>query len=751
MNRLANAASLYLRQHAEHPVDWWPWGQAAFAHAQAVGRPILVSVGYAACHWCHVMARESFANPTIAAELNRGWVCIKVDREEHPDVDAYYSNALAVQGEPGGWPLTAFCFSDGRPFYLGTYFPDTPRHDRPSLLMVASRLLDAFAHERDKLDENATALAEGLRDFDGFYRGAGAVEAYAEGADARVPPLDLALGAAQQLAQRCDAEFGGLRGHHKFPSAPLFALLTRGAAAATREGTSELSGTMARATAPIAENVGRPAAENLWMAAVHWAAALVRGGIYDHLGGGIARYATDPRWRVPHFEKMLADQGQLLMGLAWMYAATSGGVAGAALLPAATWQAAMRGTLDYVTATLAGPRGGFMAAQSAESDAREGAYYLWSHAELVTVLGSEGAAAVAAAFGVRAPGDIGGKSVLAGATTRQACAGAAVAPALTDALVRLAAHRATRQAPQCDPLQPTGANALLVRGAVAMARVLGETGEGQTAAAVAQRTGQWLWANLAAFGTLPQLGDAAIDSVGAAEVRVASCEAYAQVIAAFIDLAALTGDAEWLVRAVVLYHQAEARFFATIDGVPVWYAFGQEAGISHRAESNQDGATPAAAGLMVENQVRLGLLLGAASWLAQAERYVATRLHDRRAAAPMAVPGLYMALLRYLTGGVVVITSGTGATPLLAAAQRAILSEYDVAPACPSDTARVQRGPAVAEAAWRAAYETVANGLAAVWQGKAADRNGIAQAYLCAHQRCTAPIPSPEQLANALA
>src|SRR5215470_16393308 len=275
-NRLAAETSPYLRQHADNPVDWYPWGTEALERARHEDRPILLSIGYAACHWCHVMAHESFEDAETARLLNERFVNIKVDREERPDVDAIFMNAIQVQGEGGGWPLSAFCLPDGRPFFLGTYFPPEPRFGRAGFPEILQAMANAYRAHRAEAEDNALALLDGLSRVDAHYR-RGALAA-----DRGRLSASLLIAAGRQLAERCDGHHGGLGGAPKFPSSSSHDLLAR-------------AGRF---------SFGKPART----AFDNWARGMAEGGIYDHLGGGFARYSVDDKWLVPHFEKMLYDQ-----------------------------------------------------------------------------------------------------------------------------------------------------------------------------------------------------------------------------------------------------------------------------------------------------------------------------------------------------------------------------------------------------------------------------------------------------------
>jgi len=273
MNRLVQASSPYLLQHRDNPVHWWEWGPEAFAEARRLNRPVLLSIGYAACHWCHVMAHESFEDPAVAAVMNELFVSIKVDREERPDVDHLYMSALHLLGEPGGWPLTMFLSPGGEPFWGGTYFPKEPRFGRPGFVQVLNEVARVFHAEPDRVAQNQAVLTQWLA----------APPARPDGGTLSLPDLDR-LG--ERLGELFDPEHGGLKGAPKFPNPPILEFLWR--AARRRHDGAALT------------HVHRTLE------------GMARGGIHDHLGGGFARYSVDERWLAPHFEKMLYDNAQLL-------------------------------------------------------------------------------------------------------------------------------------------------------------------------------------------------------------------------------------------------------------------------------------------------------------------------------------------------------------------------------------------------------------------------------------------------------
>ena len=355
-NALAQETSPYLRQHQDNPVDWLPWGETALTRARELDRPLLVSIGYSACHWCHVMEHESFEDPGVAEAMNASFVCVKVDREERPDIDAIYMEAVQTLTGQGGWPLNVFLTPDQEPFWGGTYFPPVPRHGMPSWPQVLEALATAWRERRADVDETATRLA-------GRLVGAAALEAAPAAFDAA--SLDEAVAA---LRPGYDSRHGGFGGAPKFPPASTIEFLLR-------RGETEMSlGTLR---------------------------AMAAGGINDQVGGGFSRYAVDATWTVPHFEKMLYDNA--LLARAYLHGWLR---SGDALLLRTCHE-----TLDFCLRELRAPDGGFYAALDADSDGVEGRFYVWSAAELCEVLGAL-AEPASAYFGVTEAGNFDGANVL---------------------------------------------------------------------------------------------------------------------------------------------------------------------------------------------------------------------------------------------------------------------------------------------------------------------------------------------------
>ena len=445
MNRLAGSASLYLRQHADNPVDWWPWSEGAFDEARRRDVPVLVSIGYAACHWCHVMAHESFEDPVVAARVNELVVAIKVDREERPDVDALYMSATQAMTGHGGWPMTVFVDHDARPFFAGTYFPPTRRHGQPSFRELLASVADVWATRRDDVLEQSAQLADAVRDEATLQDRLVATGAPRGGPERLERLVDV-------LSAQLDARDGGFSPAPKFPHA------------------SWIDAALASFVA-----TGRDDARSM---AVVTLDAMARGGLFDHVAGGFARYSVDTTWTVPHFEKMLSDQALLAMtytrAAAWLEA------------PAYGWVA--RRTLDFVLTTMR-VDGGFASGIDADAGGVEGAHVVLTPATATRALVDAGLERLVAAtlerYSIDDVGD------LDGATVPHLRAGADLVGTTDDAAARgaLLAARALGPAPAIDDKVLLEWNAMLAVALAEAAWRLDEPRYGDEAIALVARLG----------------------------------------------------------------------------------------------------------------------------------------------------------------------------------------------------------------------------------------------------------------------
>ncbi len=364
-NRLASESSPYLRQHANNPVDWYPWGDEAFGQARSADRPILLSIGYSACHWCHVMEQESFENPAIAELMNRNYVSIKVDREERPDLDEIYMTAVQLLTGSGGWPMTVFLLPDLRPFYGGTYFPPNDGHGRPGFPRILESLAEAYRSQRNVVEENAARISSSLNPAGDLVGGR---------SDLDDGIIDAAF---QSYATAFDGTYGGFGSAPKFPSSMVLSLLLR----------HHRSSGDASALEMVDLTLNR----------------MARGGVYDQLGGGFHRYSVDERWHVPHFEKMLYDNALLSAVYGEAYQATGNQF----------YLQVVEEVLDYVLREMTQPAGGFYSTQDADSEGVEGKFFVWTSAEVQEVLAEPDASIFMRCFDITLDGNFeDGNSIL---------------------------------------------------------------------------------------------------------------------------------------------------------------------------------------------------------------------------------------------------------------------------------------------------------------------------------------------------
>ncbi|HEY1747487.1 MAG TPA: thioredoxin domain-containing protein [Xanthobacteraceae bacterium] len=607
-NRLGRETSPYLLQHKSNPVEWWPWGPQALAEAKRTNKPILLSVGYAACHWCHVMAHESFEDAATAAVMNELFVNIKVDREERPDIDQIYMAALHHLGEQGGWPLTMFLTTDGEPIWGGTYFPNSSRYGRPAFVDVLRQIARLFREEPQKIEQNRAALMERL---------AGA--ARKEGV-AVIGAAEL-NNAAQQLGGIIDPVNGGTRGAPKFPQASLFELLWRG---------------------------GLRTGEARYFAAVDVTLHhICEGGIYDHLGGGFSRYSVDERWLVPHFEKMLYDNAQLLELLAIAHLH----------FHKPLYRQRAEETVDWLAREMTNPGGAFCASLDADSEGEEGKFYVWSYDQVLRDLGPEDGEFFARHYDVTPQGNFEGHNILNRLKSHEHSeADAVLLGALRE---KLLAVRETRIRPGLDDKILADWNGLMIASLANASQMLAEP--------------SWLETAARAFDFVVRemtRGDRLGHSWREGQLKFPGMASdFAAMIRAALSLYEATGKSAYLDRALS-WQRALDRDYADKDTGTYYLTAADAEGLVIRPASTADEATPNHNAVAAQNLIRLALLAGDDKWRERADRLIA-------GVAPHAVENLYMHMalfnavdLRLRAAEIVVTGEGTSASALLVAARK---------------------------------------------------------------------------------
>ncbi|HMO00082.1 MAG TPA: thioredoxin domain-containing protein [Miltoncostaeaceae bacterium] len=642
MNRLAGESSLYLRQHSENPVDWYPWGDEALARARDEDRPVLLSIGYSSCHWCHVMAHESFEDPDTAAVMNDLFVNVKVDREERPDVDALYMQATLSLSGSGGWPMTVFLTPDGRPFYAGTYFPTTARGGLPGFSDLCCALAAAYRDRRDDVEAQAAEVARRLA-------GLAARQASNEPLTARI--LD---DATVGLARLFDAEQGGFGGAPKFPPSLALEFLLR---RLWRRPDDPHAGEMVELT------LGRMAA----------------GGIYDQVGGGFHRYSVDGRWLVPHFEKMLYDNALLARVYALAFRLTGS--------PAHSRIA--QETLDYLLREMRLARGGFGSAQDADSPGGEGAFFVWTPQELRELLTPQQATAVTLRYGVTEEGNFEGRSILHVATpldqVTQAL-GEDAGPLLVQAREALYRARQARPAPARDDKLVAAWNGLAIA-ALADAGVILGRGDYLDAAISTAAT---VLDELVVDGRLRRVPPAANGAV-----HLGQLDDHADMVHGLLRLYEATFQPRWLVAARGLAERMVA-LFADPDGDGFFYSPSDGERLVARTREVEDHPTPAGNSQAAHVLMRLADLTGDAELEGLAGRALMLVRADM-ARFPQAFGTALVALDNLLAdrhGIAVVGPRDDPATGALVRAAREAAGPYDViAAGDPDDAEAVAAAP----------------------------------------------------------
>ena len=667
-NRLDRETSPYLLQHKDNPVHWWPWGPEALAEAKRTNKPILLSIGYAACHWCHVMAHESFEDEATAALMNDLFINIKVDREERPDIDAIYMNALHSLGEQGGWPLTMFLDPDGRPFWGGTYFPPQPRWGKPAFQHVLREVARIYREEPEKVHHNAALLTQALQ-----RNGAGASDF--EISDHLLQEL------TARMVRAVDPVNGGIYGAPKFPQWNFFWLLWRGG----------IRYDMDDAKAAVEKTLTQ----------------ICQGGIYDHLGGGFARYAVDERWLVPHFEKMLYDNALLIDLMTEVYRETGNPL----------FAQRIRETVAWLEREMIAEGEGFAASLDADSEGEEGKFYVWSAEEIDEVLGPEDGRFFREVYGVSPEGNWEGKNILNRLGTIDLLS-EEEERRLDGLRAKLLNRRAGRVRPGWDDKVLADWNGLMIAALASASFVFDEPRWRE----MAERAFAFVEERMMSDGRL-------VHAYRAGQAKApATANDYANMIWAALRLCQVTKKSRYLDAAIRLTEQLDRHYwdggsggyFLTADDTP---------DVIVRIKSATDDATPNANTMMISNLPQLFMLTGKTEYLDRAEAILKAFAADLQTNL-VAHSGLLANALDFLSPQHVAVLSGgdsKGASALEAVVTSlslpgAIQHFVEDAEALSGATALVGKRPV----------------------------EGKATAYVCVGQKCSSPITDPEALRFAL-
>ncbi len=648
MNRLSDETSPYLRQHRDNPVDWYAWGPEALEAAAAGDKPILLSVGYSACHWCHVMAHESFEDDEVAGVMNDGFVCIKVDREERPDIDAIYMEAVQAISGHGGWPMTVFMTPEGEPFFGGTYYT------KPQLLHLLAAITDAWRDRRAELLEQAGQVTVSLSRMSKL--------ATAEGQ--ALPGTDVLNAALQQIGSQFDPEWGGFGRAPKFPQAMTLELCLRAHAHNGGDG---------------ARTVVETSLD-----------AMASGGMYDHLGGGFARYSVDAFWMVPHFEKMLYDQA--LLARVYLHAWQQ--------LGEERWRQVLDETITYVLRDLRQPEGGFSSAEDADSEGEEGRFYVWRIEDIEAVLSPELAPAAIEWYGVTKAGNFEGSNIL----HRPVRGDLIRPPEIEQARQKLFDAREQRVRPGLDDKVLTEWNALMLDSLA------------QAAAAMQHR--EWLDAAIAN-------GEFLISRLRRDDGRwlrswqrdggarhLAYAADYAALVQAFASLAEATGQSRWIAEAVTTADEMLDLFWDPEEGGVFTTGIDGEELVT-RPKDLLDNATPSANSLAALGLLRLAALTGDRRYQHHAEQ-ILLLVGSLATTHPLAFPELLSAVDLHRSGATEIAVVGDR-TDLVAAVTARYLPN--------------------AVLAWGEPYESP------LWESR-----NVGFAYVCRDYACLAPVDTVEAL-----
>jgi uncharacterized protein YyaL (SSP411 family) len=711
-NRLSEASSPYLLQHASNPVHWQEWGDEAFARARAEDKPVFLSIGYSTCHWCHVMAHESFENEELAAVLNEHFVPVKLDREERPDIDRVYMTFVQATTGHGGWPMSVWLTPDRLPFYGGTYFPPTDRQGRPGFGTILRALARVWREDR------ARVLSQGEHSFGVLRHYAGRSTESAAGEELDGGAIEQAFGV---FWESFDEQHGGFGGAPKFPRPAVAQFLLRVHDAAHRQGNAE----MRDAARKLAETTLR---------------RMIAGGIHDHLGGGFHRYSVDAYWHIPHFEKMLYDQGQIVCNLveAWQVSRDR------------VFEEAIRDTLAYVRRDLSSPDGAFYAAEDADSlrpggdghEHGEGAFYVWTAGEIRDVLGAETAELFAAAFGVEEGGnapegsdplgefvDLNTLIVRHDAATLAEKSGRSVddvRATLAEARARLFAVREKRPRPHRDEKIVAAWNGLMISAFARAGAALGDVALVAAAVRAAAFVRDRMWNP----DTCVLLRSRTGERTGSAGFA----EDYACVVQAALDLYEATLEIRWLQWAEQVQRAMDDRF-GDESGGGYFSSSGEDPSVLVRMKEDHDGAEPAPSSLAALNLLRLGRMSHDDALLVRAERTLRAFSGSWKQ-TPQAMPAMLSALIDRLQPPRQIVLAGAPTDERFVALLAVVRERF--LPGAVLLAADGGEGQA-----WLAERAPWLRGMGLV--------NGKPAAYVCEDFACQLPVTEPDALRERLA
>ena len=673
-NRLIHETSPYLLQHAHNPVDWHPWGEEAFQKAKSENKPVLLSIGYSACHWCHVMERESFENEEIAALMNELFVNIKVDREERPDLDEIYMNAVQMMTGRGGWPMTMFLTPEGKPFYGGTYFPPEDRYSVPGFPKILQGVANAFYKQPQDIENSVSQILARLQSMSRSAESAGPFDP------------DIIIRGAEQLAQAHDSEHGGFGRAPKFPNAGVYELFLR---AFHQSKNPRFLDTITYTLTKMAQ-----------------------GGIYDHLGGGFHRYSVDEKWLVPHFEKMLYDNAQLVRVYAQVYQITG----------EPQFKRVVEETVDYLLREMLQPQGGFYSTQDADSEGEEGKFFVWTPQEVSRILGEEAAEIFCRIYDVSEQGNFEDKNILHPILTLEQASKYfnrgvdEIAALLGEAKAKLFAEREKRIKPFRDEKVITAWNGLALSGLAEAIKISGN----QEYRRAATRTVEFIFSKLFRDGHLLHTYRDGVAKI------LGYLDDYAFLAVGLLDLFEATLDRSLLAKTIELTDILIGEFWDDDDGAFFYTGKSHEQLIS-RAKPAFDASIPSGNSMAAQLLLRLYHYTSREVYLKKAETILRS-YRDAMAAQPFGLAHMLGALDFYLRKPKEIVIVGEPDDPRTREILEGVHSTY-----LPNSTLQLVRP------------DEKIDEIAPLLKGKS-QIGGQATGYVCHNFTCSAPVTTWDDL-----